>query len=352
MRVLQLIDSLNPGGAERMAVNIANALSRVGVESFMCATREEGKLKSELEEEVSYIFLRKLSSLDFSALSRMRRFIKKHEMTHIHTHTTSYFFAVLLKISLPKIIVVWHEHQGSRITTKRSNNLALYFCSVFFSGIIVVNRELESWCLKNMATRKVFYLPNFVPSFSLKEIREKEKTIVCLANLRIPKNHQVLLKAFSIVHSKHPDWKLKFLGTDFKDSYSVDLQKIIEKEKLESSVIFAGNSTLLIKELSSAAIGVLSSDSEGLPMAILEYGSAGLPVVCTDVGQCKEVVNGFGKIVPSKNAAALAAAILFYIENKDKRIVDGKAFSAHISENYAEDAIIPKLLNIYKEISQ
>ena len=37
-------------------------------------------------------------------------------------------------------------------------------------------------------------------------------------------------------------------------------------------------------------MGVLSSASEGLPLALLEYGRAGLPVVCTDVGNVSEVV--------------------------------------------------------------
>lgn len=349
MRVLQLIDSLNPGGAERMAVNIANALSRLDMESYLCTTREEGRLKLELEEGVSYIFLQKLRTLDFLALLKLRRFIKNHGITHIHAHTTSYFFATLLKLSTPKLVVIWHEHHGSRIATKRRDNLTLYFCSIFFSGIIAVNKELQEWCHRNLAVRKVIYLPNFVPTFLIEEIQEREKIIICLANLRTPKNHRLLLKAFSMVHIKHPEWKLKFLGTDFKGSYSEDLQNIIINRELQSSVIFAGNNKLVHNELTGAAIGVLSSDSEGLPMAILEYGATGLAVVCTDVGQCKDVVSNFGKIVPPKNAEALAEALLFYIEDEKNRMADALVFSTHISENYAEAAIIPKLLNIYKE---
>ena len=52
--------------------------------------------------------------------------------------------------------------------------------------------------------------------------------------------------------------------------------------------------------LHGADCGVLSSVSEGLPVSLLEYGMAGLPVIVTDVGQCAEVVgNGrFGRVVP------------------------------------------------------
>ena len=52
MRVLQLIDSLHPGGAERVSVNIANALVENIDKSFLCVTREEGILKESLTPSV------------------------------------------------------------------------------------------------------------------------------------------------------------------------------------------------------------------------------------------------------------------------------------------------------------
>ena len=57
MRVLQLIDSLDAGGAERMAVTIANSLAETGVASYLCSTRHEGLLKASLLPSVNYFFL-------------------------------------------------------------------------------------------------------------------------------------------------------------------------------------------------------------------------------------------------------------------------------------------------------
>ena len=59
MRVLQLIDSLDAGGAERMSVTIANALSTRIDRSYLCTSRKEGVLKSDLKKDVGYLFLRK-----------------------------------------------------------------------------------------------------------------------------------------------------------------------------------------------------------------------------------------------------------------------------------------------------
>lgn len=348
MRVLQLIDSLNPGGAERMAVNIANALKSVGVDSFICTTREEGQLKSEINEGVTYLYLKKLNTLDFAAVTRIRRFIKNNKITHIHAHTTSYFFATLIKISMPSLVVIWHEHHGNKIATTRRNNLPLFFCSIFFSCIIVVNRKLETWSRKNLKTARVNYLPNFVPSTHIPNDTSKNKTLVCLANLRSPKNHHLLIKCFSIVHKRYPDWKLQLIGKDFKNAYSEELKRIIKNESLEGSVIFTTSAISVFRELLKASIGILSSNNEGLPMAILEYGTANLAVVCTNVGECKKVIGDYGKVVPPKNAEALANAILFYIENETIRQEHSNKFSKHIQENYSEAAIIPKLLEIYK----
>lgn len=59
MRIVQIIDSLDAGGAERMAVNYANTLVGKIVFSGLIATRKEGVLKENLNPEVSYLFLKK-----------------------------------------------------------------------------------------------------------------------------------------------------------------------------------------------------------------------------------------------------------------------------------------------------
>ena len=75
MKVLQLIDSLEAGGAERVAVNYANGLLDHLDGSYLCTTRAEGLLKSSLNKAVGYLFLNKKSTLDFKAILRLYRFV-------------------------------------------------------------------------------------------------------------------------------------------------------------------------------------------------------------------------------------------------------------------------------------
>lgn len=63
MRIVQIIDSLEVGGAERMAVNYANALSGKISFSGLVVTRKEGDLRSKIDKKVDYLFLNKKKQL-------------------------------------------------------------------------------------------------------------------------------------------------------------------------------------------------------------------------------------------------------------------------------------------------
>ncbi|MAP79601.1 MAG: glycosyltransferase [Aequorivita sp.] len=351
MRVLQLIDSLNPGGAERMAVSLANSLANKIDKSYLCATRKEGVLKEELKNEVTYYFLGKKRALDLNALFRLKRIISDNSIDLIHAHSTSFFLATLLKISGSKVKVIWHDHYGHSEMLDRRGDRLLRYCSRYFDAVISVNIQLKKWAEEKLRVRKVKFLSNFVsldpslPSIVLKE--QNSIKIVVVANLRPQKDYLNLLRAFKIIQKTKSNVSLHLIGGLTDKRYVSTVAKFIDDHNL-SSVFVYGTQLGIQKLLKSADIGVLSSISEGLPLSLIEYGTANLAVVCTNVGECSEVVQEYGKIVPPKNAEALANAILFYIENETIRQEHSNKFSKHIQENYSEAAIIPKLLEIYK----
>ncbi len=134
IRVIQLIDSLEPGGAERMAVTIANGLVEEVAFSGLVVTRLEGGLKNTLDKSVGYSFVNKKKAIDFSALLRLRDFIKTNKVNTIHAHGSSYFFAVLLKLTMPSVRIFWHDHFGNRVKSQKGYFLLRLF-SIFFSGV-------------------------------------------------------------------------------------------------------------------------------------------------------------------------------------------------------------------------
>ena len=106
MKVLQLIDSLRLGGAEKMSVSYANALAERIEGSFLCCTRSEGFLNEELDNRVNYLFLNKKSILDTNAIFKLKDFIKYYNIDVVQAHGSSYFIASLVKMIWPNFKLV------------------------------------------------------------------------------------------------------------------------------------------------------------------------------------------------------------------------------------------------------
>src|SRR5690606_2373635 len=109
-----------------------------------------------------YIYLRKRRSLDYVALLKLRSFVKANQINLIHAHGTSFFLAVLLKITLPNLKLVWHDHLGARAIEDRRAGF-LKIASLFFNGIITVNDALKEWSVRHLYHTKIQKINNFLP---------------------------------------------------------------------------------------------------------------------------------------------------------------------------------------------
>lgn len=352
MGILQLIDSLEAGGAERMAVNYANALAEKIDFSGLVVTRKEGPLYNQIDKQVSYLFLNKKRSVDLAALFNLRRFIKKNKVTIVQAHSTSFFLAFLLKLISPSIKIIWHDHYGDSEFLNKRPILALRLIAPFFSGIIAVNQNLKNWAEKNLHFKNSIYLPNFPSKGNvvyentfLKGIDGKR--IVSLANLRVQKDHFLLLEVAKKLKASHPEWTFHLVGKDFKDGYSQKIKDLIIEFNLEKNVFLYGSKPDIGNVLNQSTIGILTSQSEGLPVALLEYGWHKKPVVVTAVGEIQLVIqNGInGFIVNYQNEELFYKAIIELIEKETLRDNLGNALYKSIIKNYSEEMVIEQYLN-------
>jgi len=357
MRVLQLIDSLNTGGAERVAVNLANGLSKQIEASFLCVTREEGLLKETINEGVGYLFLKKTKTLDFKAIKALSKFVRANKINVIHAHSTSFFLATTIKMLNRSIKIVWHDHYGkSEFLDKRPFKI-LKKCSKYFSHIFSVNSVLKEWAENNLKSKQVTYLPNFATINTSEEkitiLNGVEgKRIIHLANLRPQKDHFTLLKSFKTVIKSYVNWTLHCVGKDFNDEYSESIKKEIENLELENNVFIHGSKSDIFNILSQSTIAVLPSKSEGLPIALLEYGLASLPTIVTNVGDCNKVVinNKTGLLIPPENASVLSEALLSCIADKKMCKEFAVALNNHVINHFSEKKTIETIIETYKTI--
>lgn len=357
MKVLQLIDTLNAGGAERVALNYANELSRHMEGAYLCTTRQEGPLKNQLKPEVGYLFLRKKSAIDLGAVIRLARYVKKDDITIIHAHGTSFLTAVLCKLFAPNLKVVWHDHYGKSEELENRPVLFLKLASHFINLIVVVNPILKNWCETHLHAKKVIYLTNFsildgaIPTATTLSGLDG-KRIICLANFRPQKNHLLLLSVFGGLLKEFPEWTLHLAGKNFEDAYFQQIQQYIETNHLQKSVFIYDSRDDIHHILSQANIGVLASQSEGFPLALLEYGLAGLPVVVSNVGECAGILGNppQGLLVGPNDAEQLKASLSLLMSDEKTAARLGLGFKNRVQKHFSPEKIIEKLLICYSEL--
>jgi glycosyltransferase involved in cell wall biosynthesis len=352
MRVIQIIDSLEAGGAERMAVNYANALAHPIDFSGLVVTRKEGPLLNQVSNKVLYLYLNKKGTMDLKALSRLRKFVLENKVKVIHAHSTSFFLAFLLKLSRPSLQLIWHDHYGNSEFLSKRPSVALRMILPFYTGIIAVNQNLKVWAEEKIHFNNVIYLPNF-PTKENNVLENtilkgtKGKRIVSLANLRLQKNHFLLLEVAKKVKLSHPEWTFHLVGKDFQDDYSMQIKNLILELNLETNVFIYGSKLDIATILEQSDIAILTSQSEGLPVALLEYGLYRKPVVVTDVGEIplliQDGVNGF--IVLSGNAQLFYDSLVNLMKNEILQNDFGKALQQTIALNYSEQTVIQQYLD-------
>lgn len=351
LKVVQIIDSLAIGGAEVIATNTANLLAnKDNFESFLVVSRAEGKLKQTVSKKVNYIFLNRKSTLDVKAIFLLRKIITDNKIDIIHAHSSSYFIAVLIKITYPKVQIVWHDYFGRSLNER--NPFPLNVASLFFKSIVTVNDNLKKWNKQNLFTKNIYKINNFatfnnsVPQTKLQGISNKR--IVCVAGFREQKDHLNLLQAFNKIKYEFPEWSLHFIGKDYQNEYSKKIKYFIKENNLIERVFIYGACIDIEHILSQATIGVLSSKSEGLPVALIEYGLAKLPVLVTNVGDCNQVVKLDEGLVPPKDFNKFANGLYKLIKSQDLR----KKIAVHVNlmvlQRFSEETFIKNIIKNYQ----
>lgn len=356
--VLHLTDTLALGGAERMAVNLANLTPRDRYRVFFCATRAEGPLERLIAPDVERICLSRRRRFDLPALKRLIEFIRANDIRLLHAHSTALFVAVQASLFFPHPRVVWHDHFGRYATEERP--VPIYrLLTRRVNGVFSVNQQLADWAVNRLKlpSGRVWYVPNFVAEFAgdgdeidLPGIAGKR--IVCVANLRPEKDHLTLARAMALVIAREPEAHLLLAGAISNQTHFAAIKQEIEKLGLDRHVTFMNEQRNIGPILRGCDIGALSSASEGLPLALIEYGKAGLPSVATQVGQCAEVLDGgkAGIIAPPRDPEKLAEALLSLLSSGERRKTLGEAFRQRVESVYSPGPIIERICRAYDSI--
>lgn len=356
--IMHMVDTLDAGGAERVAVNLANTLDRTRYAVHLCTTRREGPLAAEVSPHVHRLHLARRSRWDIAALGRLIVYNRAHDVRLIHAHNTSIFIAAVASFFPPYPVIIWHDHFGRYAVEERP--AFLYRLAVRRARMVIaVNEPLAEWSRRRlgMPASRVRRIPNFVREpvsmcgASLLALPgEPGARIVCVANLRPEKDHLTLLAAMRRVVAETPTAHLLLVGGSSSHEHAEAVRRSIDELGLGRHVTMLGERHDVPAVLHACDIGVLSSASEGFPLALLEYGMAGLPAVATRVGQCAEALDEgrVGLLVPPRSPDALAEALLSLLRAPERRAQLGAAFRDRVRQWYSEESVLAQVCAVYE----
>jgi glycosyltransferase involved in cell wall biosynthesis len=326
--VLTLIDQVGPGGAERVAEELLVGLDPDRFRRSVCITRSTEASPEDATElslsrlrgaGVEVIPLDRRSRLDVRPIIRLGSLLRSDDVDLVHAHKFgSNVWGAALGRACGVSVVISHEHTWSFEGQLGRRLIDRHIVSRYSDAVIAVSeadrRRMIS--IVGMPSERVTLIPNGIPephprhAASVRAnlgIADDAPLLVQTAVLRPQKAIGTMLEAMAILREREPAARLVILGPGDPRA----LQTRAAELAVLDVVSFIGQRDDVADILAAADMGVLSSDFEGMPLAILEYMAAGLPVVSTDVGGVPEVVRegDTGLLVPRGDSRALAERI-------------------------------------------
>lgn len=233
----------------------------------------------------------------------------------IHTHNLSPHFYAILAYPFVRPALFVHTRHGRHLREGTLAGLVNRLSARWTSRVIAVSRDVADLVTRTerFPSDKVIIVQNAVDVDAYTRAAGSALSAVTVGRLVAEKDHETLLRAVSRVVARHPQFKVSVVGTGAEAGV---LEGICRSLSLGRNVRFFGARNDIPQILAQHGLFVISSTSEGVPLALLEAMASALPIVSTSVGGIPEVIQDgvTGLLVAPQDPAALAAAICRLVE--------------------------------------
>ncbi|MGH9661104.1 MAG: glycosyltransferase family 4 protein [Bryobacteraceae bacterium] len=346
-----VIDTLARGGAERILVSIANELDRRRFRVHVIETRESGDFVRELAPDVARHSLGRRTRWDIMAVRRLAALLRQNEIqvVHTHSHTAAYLMRIVGFLTRRRWVHVMHDHHGpvDESILRWSDRWLLRKVDHYFAVSEPLRRYAADWV--RIPEGRCERLANGVPVYkSVEAPKSGTFTIAHVGRLCREKNHEMALAVAALLRRDLPVFRWLMIGR----MSSVSGQSCRESARrmgLEDHVVFLGERDDVADLLAGAHVGVLTSRYEGLPLALLEYMAARLPVVVTDAGDCGATIRSSsgGVVVSCEDVDGFASALLGFAADPSAAERAGEANYRYVREHYNSDAMVRRVAQVY-----
>jgi glycosyltransferase involved in cell wall biosynthesis len=299
--------------------------------------------------------------IDPRAVTRLVRHLRRHRIDLIHAHLpfTGVVARLAGKITGAKVVYTEHNLWGRLNPAMRLANRLTFGLN---DHAIAVSQDVAK-SMRGIDRSKLTVIDNGIDCARLAATPDQSAAVRAefniptgdflvgkVANLTPKKNHENLIEAFALLCRRHPAATLLLIGQ------TVDreplLRRLANERGVGDKVLFAGARTDIPRLLRALDVFVMSSDFEGLPIALLEALSLARPVVATAVGGIPGVVRDGvdGSLVPPRDPQALAARLGELASSTDLRASMGASGQERVRSGYDISRMVTRVETIYRQV--
>lgn len=336
MVIAQVVQHLQPGGLEMLALELAKQLSS---QRPMIIISLEGEKEAALKRWPQLIpfarqlyFMNKQPGIKINLVHKLKKLFVVRKVDVVHTHHIGPLLYAGIASRLAGITTLVHtEHDAWHLRNFKRRciqNAALRLVRpVVVADSGYVKEALCSYypfvkpqVILNGIDTKIFVQGNQKLARKRLGLPYDKRIIGCSARLETVKNHCVLIHA---LHRLPENVCVALAGTGTLEGV---LRAQTKKLGLDNRVIFMGHVQDMRSFYQALDIFCLPSQKEGFPLSLLEAQSCNIPVVATDVGGCAQAVApSAGELVPPGNIGALVHALERQLTRR-KHIINTHAY--------------------------
>ncbi len=369
MKVVQIINQLGRGGAERQLMLLQQGLRKRGVESTILSIYSNLDILSDFSSPKKLYVVGKRHKFDLFTLFRMARLIQKEEPDIVQTWLPASNIIGTLAAKLAGCNVIINSVRGIddfKIPVRIAFEQLLH---KFVRKTVVNSKRVQDYLIKHekLNASKIQVIYNGISNYYFQDVKKEKKeelrnqlkiskntvVVTIIANLREPiKCHEVFLRAAALIHNEMSSVIFLVVG---EGPLETEYRELCRQLDIERAVKFLGSRKDIRSILSITSLKVLTSRIEGLPNCLIEALAAGVPIVATDAGGCREVVgeDGLcGSIVPVGDYRAVAReSINFLRKTMEERLHMKRQCIQRAQSLFSADKMVERYIGLYEELS-
>ncbi|WKS94936.1 glycosyltransferase [Riemerella columbina] len=356
MKILQIINSVEIGGAETLLIESLDFYKKEGVEMDVLALKKADTFLSKKveEEQLNYTTLTQGSVYNPLLIFKIIPYLRKYDVVHTHLFPALYWVVLAKWLSFSKTPIVYTEH--STHNKRREHFLLKWIDRVIYRGvrkIVSISDDVDRKIKEHLGfPQDRFQLINngvdiaqyatALPYKKTEFFGEQDFILVQVSSFRYPKDQKTLIKALALLPE---NVKLLLIGIGELEE---ECKKMVQNLNLEQRVQFLGLRNDVPRILKTSDITILSSHYEGLSLSCIEGMASGKPFVASQAPGLENIVKGYGVVFEPNNEKDLAEKILLLMTdsnlyNKIAEKCQQRSLDYHISK------MVKRYIDVYKE---